>query len=147
MVVLIVEDEAISAIGLALELEAAGHIVIGPAATHAGAILLARAERPALALVDIDLQQNENGIDIARTLQQLGVPSVFLTAQPDEARANADAAVGLIQKPCDLDAVSRSLQIVMDVLDGRAPPAHTSPLELFGRSHGHGCREIEQAIG
>lgn len=85
MIILIVEDEPIVAINLAIELEAAGHTVIGPVATSLEALALARQHLPWLALVDITLDGRADGVELARMLRQLGIPSLFLSAQPDEA--------------------------------------------------------------
>lgn len=138
MIVLIVEDQAIAAINLAVELETAGHTVIGPASHCESAIALAREHRPALALVDISLQSPQDGVPLARTLKELGVPSLFLTAQPEAARANTDAALGLIEKPYITRDVRDSLDVVAAVLAGRKPATYTSALELF-RPPRHGA--------
>lgn len=131
MIILIVEDEPIIAISLALELEASGHTVVGPTTTSPEAIELARQHRPGLALLDIDINGDEDGIDLARGLQQLGIPSLFLTGQQANARANADAALGLIPKPYTATSVCRSMEIVAAMLAGRAHPARTGVLEVF----------------
>lgn len=131
MIVLIVEDEAIVAINLALELEEAGHTVIGPACRSETAMQLAREHQPTLALVDISIEQPQDGIALARTLKELGVPSLFLTGQPEAARANPDAALGLIEKPYTTWSVNESLEVVAAVLAGRKPTTYTSALELF----------------
>jgi len=131
MIVLIVEDEAIVAINLALELETAGHTIIGPVARCESAIELARERRPALALVDISLDEPCDGIALARMLKELDIPSLFLTAQPEAARANADAALGLIAKPYTTRDVSESMEVLAAVLAGRKPTSYCSALELF----------------
>jgi CheY-like chemotaxis protein len=132
MPILIVEDEPIVAMHLAIELEAAGHTVIGPAATSLEALQLARQHLPWLALVDITLNGRADGIELARVLQQLGIPSLFLSAQHAEARANKDAALGFIAKPYAAAHVCDSLDIVAAMLAGRTLPAHTGALEVFG---------------
>jgi two-component system, response regulator PdtaR len=55
MRILIVEDEPLIAASIDWELRDAGYEVIGPAADAAHALALARATRPDLALVDINL--------------------------------------------------------------------------------------------
>lgn len=134
MVVLIVEDDTLVAIHLAQELTAAGHTVVGPTAHSGTAIELALGHRPALALVDITPERPRDGVLLARTLQQLGIPSVFLSAQHNVARANSDAALGLIAKPYALQSIRESLQIVEAMLAGHAPPKDTGALELFPTS-------------
>lgn len=136
MIVLIVEDEPIIAISLALVVESAGHSIIGPARTSIDAIELCRQQRPTLALVDINLEGRFEGIQLARTLQQQGIPSVFLSARHAQALANRDAALGFIAKPYTATNVCESLDVVASILAGRTPPAQTGVLEMFsaGRS-------------
>lgn len=72
MIVLIVEDEPIIAISLALVVESAGHTIIGPVRTRLEALELCGKHRPTLALLDINLEGRFDGVQLARTLQQQG---------------------------------------------------------------------------
>lgn len=56
MKVLIVEDEPMMGLGLEDEITAAGHTVLGPLPSTGAALLLARRERPAIAIIDLDLR-------------------------------------------------------------------------------------------
>jgi len=62
----------------------------------------------------------------------MSIDSIFMTAQPMLARENADAALGLIEKPYLPELVSRDIAVIDEVLNGHA--AHCSALEWFGRS-------------
>lgn len=84
-----------------------------------------------MALVDISLEDVQDGVSLARRLKELGVPSLLLTAQPETARANVDAAIGLIEKPYTDRDVRESLEVVAAVLAGRKPATYNSALELF----------------
>jgi hypothetical protein len=64
----------------------------------------------------------------------MSVASVFMTGEPKLARENADAALGLIEKPYLPEFVSRSIAVIDEVLDGRAAHCSASALELFGAS-------------
>jgi two-component system, response regulator PdtaR len=100
MLILIVEDEAIVALSLAEALLESGHTVLGPTASSDEAIELSARYTPRLALVDITLDGEVKGIALARRLKsEMRIASVFMTAQPTLAWANADAALGLIAKP------------------------------------------------
>ena len=134
MIVLIVEDEPLIAGNLALVLEAAGHAVIGPAPSSAVAIALAQHSQPDLALVDINLDGRPDGVKLARALQLLGIPSVFMSAQHALAFANRDAALGFIEKPYSAANVCESLEVVDAMLNGYTPPARTGVLELFSQT-------------
>jgi len=134
MIVLVAENEALVAVTLALQLETAGHRVLGPASTVEHAAALALDERPDLALVDIDLHHQGDGVILARELQdRWHVPSLFMTARPEVARAAADAALGVISKPYDLADIDDSLLVVESIISGGSLPRPPSPpsLELF----------------
>jgi two-component system, response regulator PdtaR len=138
MVILIAEDQEIIAMMLAWQLEAAGHCVLRPAATLSEAELLATQESPDLALVDISLRGGEDGITLARKLQsELQIPCVFITAEPAAARANADAALGVIAKPYSPADLNRSIHALNMILLGVTPHPYEIPaaLELFAQTH------------
>jgi DNA-binding response OmpR family regulator len=133
VIILIVEDEPIIALNLALTLEDAGHTILGPVRSSREALELARKTHPELALVDINLEGRQEGTDLARALRRLGTPSIFLSAQHAVAYANSDAAIGLIGKPYTAEAVCDSLLMVDDIIHGRevGEDENTGMLELF----------------
>jgi DNA-binding response OmpR family regulator len=82
MIILVAEDEALIALVLELTLRPGGHRVLGPVATVAEALRLADETAPELALVDINLQDGDDGVALARTLRdRYGTPSLFLSGQ------------------------------------------------------------------
>ena len=100
MVVLVVEDEAIIGLMLALELRIAGYRVSGPASTVQAALELAAGDPPDIAFVDINLEGQEEGLNLARALRdQHGTTCIFVTAWPVVASTAKDAAIGVIEKP------------------------------------------------
>jgi two-component system, response regulator PdtaR len=102
MVVLIVEDEAIIAYCTAVQLEEAGHMVLGPASSSDEALELASRSPPDVALIDVDLEEPGAGIGLAQQLRSRhDVVIVFTTGQTELARAHADIALGVITKPYD----------------------------------------------
>ena len=70
--VLIVEDELLVAWAARDELERAGLVVCGMAATERQAVRLAQAERPDVALVDVRLKQG-SGLGAAQPMAEAGV--------------------------------------------------------------------------
>jgi diguanylate cyclase (GGDEF)-like protein len=101
--ILIVEDEAITAMDLAAELRHLGYEVCGTEDTAEGAVAAAEREKPRLVLMDIRLGGNGDGIDAARQISgRHDAAVVFLTAHSDEetlARALAVSPYGYIVKP------------------------------------------------
>ncbi|GIX30187.1 MAG: hypothetical protein KatS3mg124_0659 [Porticoccaceae bacterium] len=117
--ILVVEDEALTALDLESQLAELGHEVCGVADNGPEALALARRERPDLVLLDIRLKGSMDGIEVARALAGSGCAVVFLTAWNDEATvAEAVAAdpTGWLAKPFD----RRELAAAVAVALGRA---------------------------
>jgi len=136
MVILIAEDHPIVAMMLAWQLADEGHRVLRPVSTLHDAETLAREECPDLALIDIGLGDNEDGVSLARVLQsELQIPCVFITGALAAARANTDAALGVIAKPYSLSDLNRSIRALNMILLGVTPQAAEVPaaLELFSQ--------------
>lgn len=131
MVILIVEDEYLIGLALALVLAIAGHHIVGPAASADEALQLAQAERPELAFVDININGDRDGVDVARLLTEHGTTCIFLTAQLDRARAARDVAVGVITKPYDPNALLQTVEVAADIRTGLIPTVVPRHLELF----------------
>jgi DNA-binding NarL/FixJ family response regulator len=90
MRVLIVEDEAIIALHLAIIVVELGHEVCATAASAAGAIALATLHNPHVVLMDVRLADGSSGIDAARKLHaQQALRCIFLSANLDEATKTA----------------------------------------------------------
>src|SRR5687768_7743277 len=129
MLILIVEDEPIVALSLAQALRESGHTILGPTASSDEAIELSARYAPRLALVDITLDGQIEGIALAQRLKsEMSVASVFMTAQPMLARENADAALGLIENPYLPEFVSRAIAVIDEVLDGHSAHCGASAL-------------------
>jgi two-component system, response regulator PdtaR len=127
MNVLIAEDEFLLGLLLSEFLLDAGHAVLGPAMTAEEALALARATPPDLALVD----GRTSGIALVEALSREGVPSIFVSAQPDLARSNPHHALGYIPKPYTPALVIETVRWVEAVRDG-APAVRAPPLfEVF----------------
>jgi len=101
--ILIVEDEAITAMDLAMELEQLGYEVCGTADTVGSALEEVKEKDPHLVLMDIRLGEGGDGVEAAeQILAQHDTAVVFLTAHSDEAtlaRALAVSPFGYIVKP------------------------------------------------
>ena len=104
--VLVVEDEPMIAWMLEAEIQGLGHEVVGTAAMATQALELARTTQPDVAIMDIRLADGSDGIDAALRLRaDLGIPSVFVSGNADEAtriRAAAATPLGFIVKPISL---------------------------------------------
>lgn len=101
--VLIIEDEMVTAEALRETLQKEGYTVVGIAANVTDALLLARVESPTIALVDIVLHGERDGIAAARLLRaEFDLAIVFVTSLADDLTLSRTAAVkpnGYLVKP------------------------------------------------
>ena len=106
--ILIVEDETIIAMELAMQLHGLGYEPVGHATQGQQAIEMAGQLRPDLVLMDIYLAGAMGGITAAKIIRILyGVPSVFLSAFAETAftgsdnlaQAELDEPAGYLSKP------------------------------------------------
>ena len=103
--VLIVEDEALLAMALRIELENEGIPVCGNASTKNKAVELVDAEHPDVVLMDIRLAGAADGITAAREIKQRAdTEIIFMTGYNDnELRNKAEELkpLGFLTKPVD----------------------------------------------
>jgi two-component system response regulator HydG len=100
--VLIVEDQFIEANNLQMILERAGFTVCGIARSVPVAIKLLDAQKPGLVLLDIFLQGNLTGIDLAKILAERKIAFVYLSANSNAETLEAAKATrpyGFLVKP------------------------------------------------
>jgi DNA-binding response OmpR family regulator len=115
--ILIVQDDPLLAEALRIVVEDASYEVVGLARDTAGADRLAAQHRPALAIVDMMLEIDVDGIATATALKQKhGLEILITTGFPDSVtqREGVDAfACAIVRKPYSdeeiLDAVARCL--------------------------------------
>jgi DNA-binding NarL/FixJ family response regulator len=101
--ILIVEDDFLVATELEYQLSQAGFDVVGVATTAEDAIALAEEHEPSLAVMDVRLAGNRDGVDAAIQLfRNFGIRSIFATAHADGetvARAKSASPLAWLQKP------------------------------------------------
>jgi len=101
--ILIVEDSSLIAIGLKINLEKYGYVVLGPAASGEEAINIVKNENPNLVLMDIILAGKMDGIEAAIEIKKFNdVPVLYLTGHADDQkvqRAKQTNPLGYIVKP------------------------------------------------
>ena len=98
-ILLIVEDQVPLARWLKEELQEAGYRVLGLAVRHQEALGLAREIKPDLALVNIELEDGDDGVALAHDLKALDIPVLFVSGQGDRARQAMAFAVASLAKP------------------------------------------------
>jgi two-component sensor histidine kinase/DNA-binding NarL/FixJ family response regulator len=115
--ILIVEDEAMIAKTLQKRLTRAGFNVIGMVPSGEEAIRLSETGKPDLALMDMTLGGQMDGIQTAQQLRdQFNVPTVYLTANCDIAtlqRSKQTRPLGYLLKPYNEDDLLRTLELAL----------------------------------
>jgi two-component system response regulator HydG len=100
--ILIVEDQFIEAHNLKLILKGAGYEVCSIARSVPIALNVIEKEAPDLVLLDIFLQGELTGIDLAKTLEKTGTPFVFISANSNKDvldAAKSTKPYGFLVKP------------------------------------------------
>jgi two-component system, response regulator PdtaR len=132
VVILVVEDEALIGMALCVILRVAGHRVCGPARSVEDALERAADEPPDLALVEVRLEGDAEGLGLARVLRdRYNTACVYLTSSAEVAGRARDAAIGVIEKPYSLDAVQRTVEFVAANRRGCSSMAAPRGLQLF----------------
>jgi PAS domain S-box-containing protein len=115
--VLIVEDEPIIALDLKQEIEQLGYEVVGVAESAEEALVAAEIHQPDLALLDIRLAGDVDGIQTAKMLRKLfDVAGIFLTLYTDEAtldRAVQELPYGYLTKPFQSGELKATLKTAL----------------------------------
>jgi sigma-54 dependent transcriptional regulator, acetoin dehydrogenase operon transcriptional activator AcoR len=115
--ILVVEDEMILGTGIEVLLRRNGYGTCGPVASGEEALALGRTERPDLALMDVALEGELDGIATAARLRaQLGIPSIFLTAFADGStvqRALAVAPSSYVLKPFNPEELLIAVEVAL----------------------------------
>lgn len=122
---MIVEDEALLALELELEVESAGHVVVGTAASRKAAFDIIDKSEPDFAFVDVHLSDGPTGIDIGRRLAEKDVPFVFVTGNIKRIPQDFVGAIGAIEKPYTMNGLQNALSYISETVaggDSVAPP-------------------------
>ena len=113
---LIVEDEAITALDLKYSLEELGYDIVDTVDTGQDAINTAAETVPDIVLMDIKLKGDMEGIEAAEIISELRIPIVYLTANTDTntfEKSNVKGSYGFISKPYDINKLDKTLQITI----------------------------------
>lgn len=98
----IVEDEPLIVATITSALKKQGFYVLGDSDTYCEGLEAIDKTRPDLVLLDIQLEGEKDGIDLAKTLDERGIPYLYLTSQTDPEtikRVKETQPLGYIVKP------------------------------------------------
>ena len=111
--ILVVEDEAITALDLKYSLEEIGYEVIDTVDTGQDAIDIAEEKRPDVVLMDIKLKGDMEGFEAAEVISQWNIPIIYLTANTDIdtfEQSKVKGVYGFVSKPYDLNKLNETLK-------------------------------------
>ena len=114
--VLIVEDEAITALDLKVSLEELGYEIVDVVDNGQDAINVAVEKRPDVVLMDINLKGDMNGIQAAAKIIEFSIPIVYLTANIDDEtffEANKEGAYGYLTKPYNIVKLKNVIKLTI----------------------------------
>lgn len=116
--ILLVEDEAIVAADISQTLQRMGHRVVGIVSNGREAVRTAERLKPDLALMDIELQGDMDGIEAATLLHaRLGLPIVYLTGTSDPetlTRAIQSQPFGYVLKPFHEPEIRCAIEVALN---------------------------------
>lgn len=133
---LIVEDDVLAALVLRDALEDAGYRVMDLTGRHQEALAAARDCKPDLAMVNIELQGHDSGIELAEDLKAMGVPSMFISGQAGRARSAQTIAIGSLPKPYNPADMVRAVSFLLAHLAGDDSLPRPFGLEVFDEAPG-----------
>ena len=110
----IVEDDPIIAITLESILQKNGYSVCGQADNVEEALTEIKSNKPNLVLVDIQLDGEKDGVDLAENLDMLNKPYLYLTSQTDPhtiKRVKQTRPLGYIVKPFTENGLRSNIEI------------------------------------
>jgi two-component system, response regulator PdtaR len=123
--ILIVEDDFVVADEIDRALSEAGFDVAGVAVSAEEAMELAEAQKPALAVMDVRLAGEDDGINAALEIfRKFGIRCIFATAQYDQhslERAQPAMPLGWLQKPYSIVSLVDAVRRALKELDGNPP--------------------------
>ncbi len=115
--ILIVEDEAIVALDLQLQLQDLGYIVVGIESSGDAAIAAAAASQPSLVLMDVRLHGAMDGIEAASAIRRKhDIPVIYLTSHSDSEtvrRAASTAPYGYLTKPYQIKELRAGIEVAL----------------------------------
>ena len=117
--ILVVEDEAITAMIIKKELTIAGYLVSGIVATGEDAVDNVKQRQPDVITMDINLAGQIDGIEAARQILELyRIPIIFLTGYEDKdifERVNKLNPAAYLIKPAKIQDITAAINSALNV--------------------------------
>ena len=135
--ILIVEDELLIAANTSMHLSSLGYAISGIFSNAREALKSASTSLPDIALLDIQLKGEMDGIEIAQILHdQYNIPIIYLTANADDInfnRAKCTNPYAFISKPFRKLDLQRAIELTLNQINQKSPVRTDSPVILSDR--------------
>ena len=134
--ILIVEDNGMAAIEIKEILKTMGNTDIHMASNYARAIELYKSKKPNMLLLDIDLQEEKDGIDIAKHIRKTDdIPIIYLTSDTDEetiGRASLTKPSNYLNKPFSQENLKTAITLAWSMYHNHTlSQCELSPLSSY----------------
>lgn len=129
--VLIVEDQLLLAMTVRDALEDHGYRVLALAIRHQEALDTVAQDRPDLALVNIELADDDDGAVLAGELTAMGIPVVFISGQTSRIDSSREAAIASMPKPYTIPDMVLAVDYVFRHLAGDESRPGPRGLQVF----------------
>nr|WP_321268140.1 response regulator [uncultured Sulfurimonas sp.] len=115
--IIVVEDDEITALNLNLSLQKHGYNVVAICDNAAQAKSKIQMHKPNIVIIDISLDESNDGIELAKTIRQKhNIPFIFLTSYSDDdiiSQAKQTEPYGYIVKPFDPNSLHATIQMAI----------------------------------
>jgi len=119
--IIIVEDDEITALNLKLSLQKHNYDIVAICDNAADAKETMKTIKPKIIIIDISLQESNDGIELAKTIKKkYGIPFIYLTSYTDDAiisKAIKTEPYGYIVKPFDPSSLHATIQMAIFKFD------------------------------
>jgi len=129
--ILIIEDQLLLAMTVRDALEDHGYRVLELAIRHQEALDTVALTRPDLALVNIDLADDDDGAALAGELTAMGIPVVFISGQTSRIDAAREAAIASMPKPYSVQDMVLAVDYLFRHLAGDESRPGPRGLQVF----------------
>ena len=123
--VLIVEDEELYADKMEMQLDKLGYRHLDTVDNSSDALTVIRQEIPDIILMDVNINGEYDGVELADKIHQLhnNIPILFITSLQDDMtfrRASRTNPVGFLTKPFNELQLQRSLELIVNRLEANS---------------------------
>ena len=128
--VLIVEDDFSYALEVEMIIQELGYIVLDVVKNSEDAIKLIVEKKPDLILIDIFINGQKDGIEVAQQVSELAIPIIFITShnKPDVyERTRGLAPFAFIIKPFDKFTLQSTIESAVNLLGSGLSPLEEEP--------------------